>query len=159
MKTMLVALGLFILGFGGIAAFSGGLPAALFDMSKNGGRPDDITVRQPVTLADFGDVVENAYERMLGACSAEDRKTYGRAMNALVVAKRDLEERVRLLRIANKSLDDHVAGLVDEREDLLETREELTTNLATTLDKKRALANTLKNREQELAVTAAALVS
>ena len=31
MKTMLVALGLFILGFGGIAAFSGGLPTALFD--------------------------------------------------------------------------------------------------------------------------------
>ena len=88
MKTMLVALGLFILGFGGIAAFSGGLPTALFDMSQIAARPDDITVQQPVTLADFGDVVEDTYERMLRACSAEDRKTYGMAMNALVVAKR-----------------------------------------------------------------------
>ncbi len=79
--------------------------------------------------------------------------------DALVVAKRDREEQIRLLRIANKSLDEHVASLVNEREDLLETREELTTDLVTTLNKERALASTLKSREEELAVTAAALVS
>ncbi len=88
MKIMLVALGLFILGFGGIAAFSGGLPKALFDMSEFAARSDDVTVRQPVTLGDYGDVVEDAYQRMLSACSAGDRKTYGKAMNALAVAKR-----------------------------------------------------------------------
>lgn len=79
--------------------------------------------------------------------------------DALVVARRNLEEQVRLLRIANRSLDEHVVSLVDEREDLLETREELTTHLASTRDKEQALASTLKNREEELAVTAAALVA
>ena len=79
--------------------------------------------------------------------------------DALVAAKRDLEEQVRLLRIANKSLDEHVVKLVDEREDLLETREALTTHLATTRDKQQALATSLKSREEELAVTAAALVA
>lgn len=79
--------------------------------------------------------------------------------DGLVVAKRELEEQVRLLRIANKSLDEHVARLVDEREDLLETREQLSSHLATTRDKQKALASTLRSREEELAVTAAALVS
>ncbi len=86
MMTMLVALGLFILGFGGISAFSGGLPTALFDLSAVW--PDDVIVPQPLTLADYGDAVEDDYERMLSACSTDDRKAYGRAMNALVVAKR-----------------------------------------------------------------------
>jgi chemotaxis protein MotB len=77
----------------------------------------------------------------------------------LVVAKRELEQQVRLLRIANTSLDEHVASLVDEREDLLETREELTSQLATTRDQESTLASTLASREEALAVTSAALVS
>lgn len=88
MKTMLLALGLFILGAGGIAAFSGGLPTALFDVPDDAARSDAIAGLQLVTLADYGDAAEKAYEQMLSACSAEDRKAYGRAMNALAVAKR-----------------------------------------------------------------------
>jgi chemotaxis protein MotB len=118
-------------------------------------RPDPRSGLVPIALASI------AIAAVLGpgcvTSGTHDRVVAER--DALVVAKRDLEERVRLLRIANKSLDDHVAGLVEERENLLETREELTTDLATTLDKKRALASTLKNREKELAVTTAALAS
>ena len=88
MKTVLVALGLFILGFGGIAAFSGGLPAALFDVSEIAGPANDVAELNLVTLADYGTAAEKAYERMLGACSEEDRKAFGAAMNALAVAKR-----------------------------------------------------------------------
>jgi chemotaxis protein MotB len=78
--------------------------------------------------------------------------------DALIAKKRDLEEQVRLLRIANQSLDDHVASLVDEREDLLETRESLQSDLASTRDNQESLSRTLRSREEELAVTAAALV-
>lgn len=78
--------------------------------------------------------------------------------DALIVAKRDLEEQVRLLRIANQSLDDHVAKLVSEREELLENRQDLTTRLKTTRKNQEQLASTLRSREEELAVTAAALV-
>ena len=39
--------------------------------------------------------------------------------DALAMAKRNLEEQVRLLTIANDSLDDQAAELLDEREDLL----------------------------------------
>ncbi len=88
MKTVLLALGLFVLGFGGIAAFSGGLPMPLFDVSNISGPRDDISEEQLVTLADYGTAAEKAYDQMLTACSREDRKAYGRAMNALVVAKR-----------------------------------------------------------------------
>lgn len=88
MKIMLVALGLFVLGFSGITAFSGGLPTALFDVSDNVASPRSVGELQLVTLSDYGDAVESAYERMLGACTVADRKAYGQAMNALVVAKR-----------------------------------------------------------------------
>lgn len=87
--------------------------------------------------------------------------TYDRVVSerdALVAAKRDLEEQVRLLRIANKSLDEHVAKLVDERESLLVKRDELESSLKTTRAKQEHLASTLQTREEELAVTAAALV-
>ena len=83
MKSMLLGVGLFILGFGGITAFSGGLPTALFDVADSAPPANDF-----VTLADYGDVVEKAYEQMLSACKVEDRKAYGQAMNALAVAKR-----------------------------------------------------------------------
>ena len=79
--------------------------------------------------------------------------------DALSVAKRDLGEQIRLLRIANESLDEHVASLFEEREDLLEAREALTTDLAATRDEKRTLAGALARREEELVETAAALVS
>lgn len=88
MKSMLVGFGLFILGFGGIAAFSGSLPTALFDASDHVSAPEKIVELQLVTLGDYGNAVERAYERMLSACSTEDRKAYGRAMSALAVAKR-----------------------------------------------------------------------
>ena len=51
-----------------------------------------------------------------------------------------------------------MAKLVDERESLLVKREELEKNLKTTREKQATLATTLHSREQELAVTAAALV-
>ena len=88
MKIMLVALGLFVLGFGGIAAFSGGLPTALFGASDSASPADDLAIAQLVTLGDYGDAAQTAYERMLGACTVQDRKAFGRAMNALAVAKR-----------------------------------------------------------------------
>jgi hypothetical protein len=88
MKVMLVALGLFVLGFGGIAAFSGGLPAVSFGSSDSAVSADDIAALQPVTLADYSEAAEKAYEQMLAACTVEDRKAFGRAMNALAVAKR-----------------------------------------------------------------------
>jgi len=88
MKIVLVALGLFILGFGGIAAFSGGLSTALFDAPISATAPNDIAGPQLVTLADYGEAAETAYERMLSACTVEDRKAFGKAMNALAVAKR-----------------------------------------------------------------------
>ena len=88
MKTVLLALGLFVLGFGGIAAFSGGLPMTLFDMSNSAAPPAELAKEKLVTLADYGAAAEMAYDQMLTACSREDRKAYGRAMNALVVAKR-----------------------------------------------------------------------
>lgn len=88
MKSVLVALGLFILGFGGIVAFSGSLPMALFDAPDGAAPPVDNDGLQLVTLGDYGDAVENAYQRMLNACTTEDRTAYGRAMNALAVAKR-----------------------------------------------------------------------
>jgi len=88
MKSVLVAFGLFILGFGGIAAFSGGLPSALFGAVEGATSPDAIAELRPMTLADYGEAADKAYERMLAACKAEDRKAFGRAMNALVVAKR-----------------------------------------------------------------------
>ena len=88
MKLMLVALGLFVLGFGGIAAFSGGQPTALFDASDSVQPADDFAMAQLATLADYGDAAQTAYERMLGACTVQDRKAFGRAMNALAVAKR-----------------------------------------------------------------------
>jgi chemotaxis protein MotB len=79
--------------------------------------------------------------------------------DALAATRRDLSEQVRLLRIANKSLDEHVAKLVDERETLLETREDLRSSLETTKESKAVLATNLKFREEELAVTAAALLA
>jgi chemotaxis protein MotB len=82
-----------------------------------------------------------------------------RERDGLLVTKRDLEEQVRLLKLANQSLDDHVAKLVDERESLLEKRESLETNLKSTQKTKAELASTLRSREEELAVTAAALVA
>lgn len=88
--------------------------------------------------------------------SAHDRIVQER--DALIVAKRDLEEQVRLLKIANQSLDDHVAKLVSEREELLEHREDLKTRLESTQENQQALASTLRSREEELAVTAAALM-
>ena len=88
MKSMLLGFGLFILVFGGIVAFSGGLPTALFDVSDSGPKAEDIAVAQLVTLADYGEAAQTAYEQMLGACTVQDRKAYGRAMNALAVAKR-----------------------------------------------------------------------
>jgi len=88
MKAMLLALGLFVLGFGGIAALSGGLPTAPFGASDSAVSADDIAVLQPVTLADYNEAAERAYEQMLAACTVEDRKAFGRAMNALAVAKR-----------------------------------------------------------------------
>jgi hypothetical protein len=88
MKSMLVGIGLFFLGFGGIAAFSGGMPAALFGTLETVSPADDIAERQLVTLADYGEAAQVAYEQMLGACTEEDRKAFGRAMNALAVAKR-----------------------------------------------------------------------
>ncbi len=77
----------------------------------------------------------------------------------LLAAKRELEEENRLLKVANRSLDDHVAKLVDEREDLLEKRESLTTSLKSTREKEAELAGALRSREEELAITAAALVA
>jgi hypothetical protein len=88
MKFMLLGIGLFILGFGGIAAFSGGLPTALFDASDGAPARDDFAMAQLVTLADYGEAAETAYERMLGACTVQDRKAFGSAMNDLAVAKR-----------------------------------------------------------------------
>ena len=82
-----------------------------------------------------------------------------RERDALLVKKRDLQEQVRLLKIANQSLDGHLVTLIEEREDLLEMREVLTSDLASTRDKEAALASILKSREEELAVTAAALVA
>jgi chemotaxis protein MotB len=82
-----------------------------------------------------------------------------RERDELLVAKRDLEEQVRLLTIANRSLDEHVATLLSEREELLETRESLESDLTATRDTKTALSESLKAREEELAVTAAALVA
>jgi chemotaxis protein MotB len=82
-----------------------------------------------------------------------------RERDSLLVAKRDLEEQVRLLTIANRSLDEHVATLVSEREELLEARESLQGDLSATRNTKAALAEKLKAREEELAVTAAALVA
>ena len=79
--------------------------------------------------------------------------------DALVVAKRGLEEQVRLLRIANYSLDEHVAKLVDERETLLETRQDLQSTLKTTRESEASLETNLRSREEELAVTAAALMA
>ena len=77
--------------------------------------------------------------------------------DALDVAKRDRSEQIRLLQIANESLDEHVARLFDEREDLLEVREALATELATARDEKAVLASSLERRDEELAETAAAL--
>jgi hypothetical protein len=91
MKTMLVALGLFVLGFGGIVAFSGGQPGPLFGAPDLAASPDDDPGPRLVTLGDHGDAVEIAYQRMLRACKVEDRKAYSRAMNGLAVAKRHSE--------------------------------------------------------------------
>lgn len=88
MKLMLVGVGLFILGFGGIAAFGGGLPAALFNTPYRSSAPDDDVGQKLVDLGDYGDAAEKAYARMLGACTAEDRRAYGMALNALAIAKR-----------------------------------------------------------------------
>ncbi len=88
MKTLLVALGLFVLGFGGVTAVSGGLPMALFNVSEPAAPRNEFAELQLVTLADYAEAAEKAYERMLSACSTEDRKAYGRAMDALAVAKR-----------------------------------------------------------------------
>jgi chemotaxis protein MotB len=95
----------------------------------------------------------------LGCVTAGAHEQVVKERDSLVVTKRDLEEQVRLLKIANKSLDEHVVKLVDEREDLLENREFLETNLKSTRKTEAALASTLKTREEELAVTAAALMA
>jgi chemotaxis protein MotB len=79
--------------------------------------------------------------------------------DSLRVERRELEEEVRLLKVANFSLDNHVAGLVDEREDLLEKRESLKTSLDSTRAEEARLASNLKSREEELAMTAAALLA
>jgi chemotaxis protein MotB len=95
----------------------------------------------------------------LGCVTSGAHEQVVKERDGLVVAKRDLKEQVRLLKIANNSLDEHVAKLVDEREDLLENREFLEKNLRSTRETKAALASSLKTREEELAVTAAALVA
>ena len=88
MKAVLVGIGLFLVGFGGVAVLGVGLPAGLLD------NPDSTAARgaaagmQPVTLGDYGDAVEVAYEKMRVTCTEADRKGYGHAMNDLAVAKR-----------------------------------------------------------------------
>lgn len=77
--------------------------------------------------------------------------------DALGVAKRDLVEQIRLLRIANESLDENLAGLFEEREELLEAREALTTELALARAENEMLVGRLERREDQLAETVAAL--
>jgi chemotaxis protein MotB len=77
--------------------------------------------------------------------------------DGLTAAKRDLDERVRLLGIANESLDEQVARLVDEREDLLEERDVLQKELARAQKAEVRLAENLRGSQEELAVTAVAL--
>jgi chemotaxis protein MotB len=77
--------------------------------------------------------------------------------DGLAAAKRDLDERVRLLGIANESLDEQVARLVDEREDLLEERSALQKELARAQHTEVRLAANLRGTAEELAITAAAL--
>ena len=91
--------------------------------------------------------------------SSGAHETVVKERDGLLVARRDLDEQVRLLKLANQSLDDHVAKLVDEREGLLENRDSLQTSLVSTQQKEAELASTLQSREEELAVTAAALVA
>ena len=75
-----------------------------------------------------------------------------------LVAERDeLAERVRLLGLANESLDVQVAQLVDEREDVLEERDALEARLAKSEDHEIELAKSLQSTTQELAVKTAAL--
>ena len=77
--------------------------------------------------------------------------------DGLVAANRDLDERVRLLGIANDSLGEQVAGLVDEREDLLEERAALQKELARSRNAEAELARDLRTQGEELAVSTAAL--
>ena len=108
MKSMLVALGLFILGFGGIAAFSGGLSTALLDSPDGAPRRGDNAGLQLVTLADYGDAAQAAYERMLNSCIFDDRRAFGLAMNALAVAKRHAD----IGKIERGNIGDRVSGLM-----------------------------------------------
>ncbi len=96
---------------------------------------------------------------VLGCVTSGAHEEVVQERDQLLVARRDLEEEVRLLKIANQSLDDHVAKLVNEREELLENRDSLTTRLKSTLEAEAELSSTLRSREEELAVTAAALVA
>jgi len=110
MKAMLVAIGLFVVGFGGVAVFGVGLPAGILD------RPDSKKARgsaegtQPATLGYYGDAVEAAYETMLVACTAADRKAYGRAMNELAVAKRHADTG----KIERGNIGDRAQNLTDQ---------------------------------------------
>jgi len=78
--------------------------------------------------------------------------------NALTEANRALAERVRLLEIATDSLDEQVAELTGEREDLLEAKERLERDLAARTEAVAALRRELEAREAALSVTASALI-
>jgi len=78
--------------------------------------------------------------------------------NQLAVARRNLEEKVRLQGIATESLEDQVASLMEEREDLTEQRDALERDLAARTASEAELARRLRAREAELSVTASALI-
>jgi chemotaxis protein MotB len=79
--------------------------------------------------------------------------------NELEAAKLGLEEQVRLLQIANESLDEQVAELKDRREDVLVERDDLSERLDTTVASEADLREQLRSREEELSLTASALIA
>ncbi len=98
-----------------------------------------------IALAASGCVLAGTHEEVLSE------------RDSLAASKRALEEKVRLLDLANRSLDVQVAELLDSSEDLLLERTGLQSDLATTRGSAAKLTQALRARETELAATAAAL--
>jgi chemotaxis protein MotB len=79
--------------------------------------------------------------------------------NALAVAKLENEEQLRLRGIANESLDEQVVRLKDEREDLTNENERLVRELSSVSASEVSLRKRLDVRDQEIALTASALIA
>ena len=92
-----------------------------------------------------------------GCVGLEAHRDVAAERDRLALEKSRAEEEVRLLRIANESLDAEVARLVDSREDLLVSKTQLEGALDETQTSAAALSTRLQRRERELEQTVAAL--